>query len=112
MEPKNIRLLLLSIFLSLPVMAFAHGEDAIYSFCVQAISIIVSLIFIAFFKAKAIITTILIVTYLLSVFAIGSYTNNIPFRQNVLAINLSVAFIPAIITCAVYFLLRFLKVGR
>jgi hypothetical protein len=106
---KNIKKALLCILLITPMVAVAHGEEVIYTLFIQIVSVIICLIVLISVKISATSRSIVLGIYLLSVVAVFCITNNLPFRENMLLINLSVAFIPFIVAVLTYFLLRFGK---
>jgi hypothetical protein len=93
--------------LIIPAIALAHGEEVIYTFFIQIISIIICLIIIVALKGNNMLKSILLGVYFASVIAVFCIVNVVPFRDNMQAINLSVAFVPAIMAALTYFLLKF-----
>lgn len=108
---KNIKQAFLCILLIMPAVAFAHGEEVIYTLFIQIISIIICLIILISVKVSSTSRAILLGIYLLSVIAVFYFINNLPFRHNMLLINLSVAFIPFIISILTYLILRLRKLN-
>jgi hypothetical protein len=101
---------LLIILLIIPAVALAHGEEVIYTFFIQIISIIICLITLSTIKLGTKIRSILLGIYFLSAIAVFGITNGMPYRDNMRLINLSVGFAPPLITGFTYLLLRLLKV--
>jgi hypothetical protein len=102
----NKKQALLCVLLITPMAALAHGDEVIYTLFIQIISIIISLIILVSVKVSVTGRSILLGIYLFSVIAVFYFINNLSFRDNMLLINLSVAFIPLIVSGLTYLLLR------
>ncbi|MCO5945658.1 hypothetical protein [Mucilaginibacter flavidus] len=103
---KNLKAAIFTIFLIMPLMLFAHGEEVIFTLFIQIIAIIIFLIVLIFIKLNSKQKAILAGVYFLAVVLVFFATSTIPYRVNMTGINLSITLIPA--TCAVlsYILLK------
>jgi len=97
---------LFSILFLIPVSAFAHGEEVLLTFFIQAVSIIFFLIIIIAIKVDLRRKLILTGIYFLTSFATFYLTNSWPYRENMNKINLLVALVPAIIFVIAFLALK------
>lgn len=102
---KNLKLALLSILMTLPLMAFADHEEVLITFFIQAISIIIFLIVLVFIKLKGRQKAILAAVYIVAVILIWVVASMVPYDANMMTINIFVTFGPLFSVTMAYFLL-------
>jgi len=103
---KKINKIVLVGTLMLPSVAFAHGEEVIWSLISQIIILILVLVAIGLIKWKLKGKLFLIFLYFLSIFLTELYTFNLPYSQNEILINFLLLFIPIIVISVSYFTFR------
>ena len=95
-----------------PMCAFAHGEEVLVYFFIQAVSIILFLIIILAIKFDLKRKLILAGAYFLSSTTTFYLTNKMPYRENMNKINLLVALVPATIFFVAYLVLKSRPIGQ
>ena len=103
---------LLSGLLLIPISAFAHGEEVLVTFFIQAVSIIIFLVIIIAIKVDIKRKLILTGVYFLSSFATFYLTNDWPYRENMNKMNFLVAFVPATSFFITFLVLKSRPTGR
>jgi Zn-dependent protease with chaperone function len=106
---RNIKQVILTILILLPLMALAHGEDVLTTFFITIISIIIFIVVMSFIKLSFYKKLILSLVYFLSTVSIYYFTNDIPFNDNKNTINLSVALIPIMAVIITHFIIKRVK---
>ncbi len=108
----NIKQRLLILFLILPSIAFAHGEEVLLTVGISFVSIVIFLIFINLIKLKFAKKLILSAIFSLSTFLVWEFTNTTPYRPNMGKINLLIASVPVVTTLLAYFIITQLNNRR
>lgn len=90
----------------LPSVAFAHGEEVIWSVISQIVILILVLIAIGLIKWKLKGKLLLILLYFLSIILAELSIINIPYFKNEILINFILLFIPLIVISVSYFTFR------
>lgn len=106
---KNLKRALLCIFLTLPLGAFAHGEEILFVFYSTAVSIIICLIILYFINLKIVGKFILWIVYIITIGLLFYSLKNINYGEyldKITLINLRLFFIPALTVTLAYFLIR------
>jgi hypothetical protein len=102
---KNLKLALFSILMALPLTALADHEEALIPVFIQAISIIVFLIFMLFIKVNVSRKGILTLVYIIVAALIWITIDQMTYRDNMSIINVLIAFGPGAAVAIVYILL-------
>ncbi|RZJ81301.1 MAG: hypothetical protein EOO47_04740 [Flavobacterium sp.] len=102
-DMKHLQRTLLSVIIFTPLITFAHGQEALTTFYIATVSIIIFLIVIVAIKVDLKRKLILMGAYLLSFITIFYVTNSWYYRENMNKINLLVTLAPATV-----FLITFL----
>lgn len=102
----NFSRLILVLFLLLPNLIFAHGEQIIISASIIGVSFIVTLLIIAFLKIKKLGKVLIAIIYLLIFFVVGLFTENLPALQNQEKIILYQVAIPIVSIILIYQLIK------
>jgi predicted neutral ceramidase superfamily lipid hydrolase len=92
--------------LFLPFVASAHGEKVFLTILSQIIVCVFIIIAISITKWKPIGKAILLLSYVLSIYAIELIVNRFPYRGNELVITFSLIVFPLICLAICYFLCR------
>ena len=90
----------------LPSVAFAHGEEVIWSLISQIVILILVLVAIGLIKWKLKGKLLLILLYFLSIILAELSIINIPYFKNEILINFILLFIPIIVISVSYFTFR------
>lgn len=90
----------------LPSVAFAHGEEVIWSLISQIVILILVLVAIGLIKWKLKGKLLLILLYFLSIILAELSIINIPYFKNEILINFILLFIPIIVIFVSYFTFR------
>jgi len=104
---KDKKIALLSILMLLPLTVLADGEEVLIPFSILIIEIVIFFIVIVAIKIKAWWKSILIVVYFLSIVGAFYFTNNMPFRDNEVKINIILTVIPLVAVIVTYMILKF-----
>ncbi len=103
---RNHEAVLLAILLLIPTLSFAHGEEIIYTLCIEVVSIICFIIVLIAVNLSQKGKGILASTYILTTLIMFFITNNVPYRQNMNIINWSLILVPALILTLSYLYLK------
>lgn len=103
---KKINKIVLFGTLMLPSVAFAHGEEVIWSLISQIVILILVLVAIGLIKWKLKGKLLLILLYFLSIILAELSIINIPYFKNEILINFILLFIPIIVISVSYFTFR------
>jgi hypothetical protein len=107
-SPKGV---ILFCFLLLPAWAFAHGEEVLVPFFILVISVIHFLIFILLIKLPYTTKALLATVYVVAIFAVIVATNNLPFQENMVLINLLIGGTPVLSVILAYVLFQLKNKG-
>jgi hypothetical protein len=99
---KNTLLILLLI---LPFSSFAHGEEILYMVFSQFLSFLIFIILIVALKIKLKSKILLSGIYLFTVYATWIAINKMPYRENMIKINL-IVIIPTIAFIISFFIIK------
>jgi hypothetical protein len=91
-------------------MVFAHGEEVLYTFAIQIISIIIFLILLLIIKLTYLKKFIVAIVYFLTVYIVFYLTKDIPFRENMSMINFTVSIVPLACGLLSYLILKSTKI--
>jgi len=103
---ENNRTALLAILLLTPTLTFAHGEEVIYTLGIEIASIICFVIVLIILNLNSKGKGILATTYIVTTIILFIVIENVPYRQNMNIINLSLILVPALILTLSYFYLK------
>lgn len=104
---NNERKAVIIILSIIPIIVSAHGEEVIYTLFLQAILILIFIVITIALKINLKNKLILGGIFALSIIASWIITNNIPYRQNELKINLILFLIPTISFIIAFLFLKF-----
>jgi hypothetical protein len=102
------KLKLTLIFLLIPAMAYAHGEEALLPIFIQLISLILFIAFIASVKIKhpgKLILTVVYIASTVGVFTLMGSVRYLVYLQKMASINTAIALIPPSAVMLVFFIL-------
>ena len=91
----------------IPIIVSAHGEEVIYTLFLQAILILIFIVITIALKTNLKKKLILAGIFALSIIASWIITNNIPYQQNELKINLILFLVPIISFIIAFLFLKF-----
>ena len=104
---NNERKAVIIIISFIPIIVSAHGEEVIYTLFLQAILILIFILITIALKINLKKKLILAGIFALSIIASWIITNNIPYRQNELKINLILLLVPTISFIIAFLFLKF-----
>ena len=91
----------------IPIIVSAYGEEVIYTLFLQAILILIFIVITIALKTNLKKKLILAGIFALSIIASWIITNNIPYQQNELKINLILFLVPIISFIIAFLFLKF-----
>jgi hypothetical protein len=103
---KHIKGYFLLVSLTIPMIALASGNNVFYSLYVLIVSFFIFLISIFFIKMELARKAILFFVYIATIAIIIFFIKDIPYTNNIYAINLSLAIIPVITFISTYLILK------
>jgi len=106
---KNQKGILLLLFLLLPALAHAHGEEVLYTFFILLASVVIFFIIILVIKLTYTAKAVLVSSYLLATVVICGVVNTLPYRENADRINILVGVVPPLTALVAYFLYRWMR---
>ena len=104
---NNERKAVIIILSTIPIIVSAHAEEVIYTLFFQAILILIFIVITIEFKINLKKKLILAGIFALSIIASWIITNNIPYQQNEVKINLILFLLPIISFIIASLLLKF-----
>ena len=104
---NNERKAVIIIISFIPIIVSAHGEEVIYTLFLQAILILIFIVITIALKTNLKKKLILAGIFALSIIASWIITNNIPYQQNELKINLILFLVPIISFIIAFIFLKF-----
>ena len=106
---KNQKSILFFLFLMLPALAHAHGEEVLYTFFILLASVVIFLIVILAIRISYTGKAVLVGSYLLATAAICGIVNTLPYRENADRINILVGVVPPLSALVAYCLYRLMR---
>lgn len=89
-----------------PFIAFAHGEEVIWTLFSQVIVLILVLIAIGITKWNLKGKLLLVLLYVLSIFLTELFALRFPYFQNEILITALLLVVPVVVVCLSYFILK------
>ncbi len=95
--------------MALPVAAFAHGEEVLITLLIPVTLVVILLIVMYFVKLPLATKGILYATFFITSVGMFFLVGRLPYLPNEQLINLSVLFVPATLTIAMYYIIKQVK---